>query len=48
LAESDGIWRVIAIAIAALITGFAIAKLKLLEPVLRHHYNPRQKPPKDK
>jgi UDP-GlcNAc:undecaprenyl-phosphate GlcNAc-1-phosphate transferase len=48
LAESDGIWRVVAIIIAALITGFAIGKLKLLEPVLRHHYNPRQKPPKNK
>jgi UDP-GlcNAc:undecaprenyl-phosphate GlcNAc-1-phosphate transferase len=46
LAESSGIWRAVAIVVAAAITGFAIAKLKLLEPVLRHHYNPRQKPPK--
>lgn len=48
LAESDGIPRVIAIVLAALITGFAIGKLHLLEPVLRHHYNPRQSTRKKK
>lgn len=41
LAESDGVARVIAIMLAAAITGFAIRKLRLLEPVLRHHYSPR-------
>ena len=41
LAESDGIARVIAIILAAAITAFAIGKLHLLEPVLRHHYSPR-------
>lgn len=43
LAESDGPWRVVAIVAAAIITAYAIGKLHLLEPVLRHHYNPRQK-----
>lgn len=43
LAESDGPLRIVAIAVAALITAFAIYKLRLLEPVLRHHYSPRQK-----
>lgn len=42
LAESDGLMRVIAIAIAALVTGVAIYKLKLLDPVLKHYYNPRK------
>ncbi len=41
LAESEGISRIVAIVIAALVTGFAIGKLHLFEPVLRHHYNPR-------
>ena len=44
LAESDGPWRVVAIAAAAIITAYAIGKLHLLEPVLRHHYVPRKKP----
>lgn len=43
LAESDGIWRVVAILIAAAITGYGIFKLELLTPVLKHYYNPRQK-----
>lgn len=43
LAESDGPWRVVAIAAAAIITAYAIGKLHLLEPVLRHHYVPRKK-----
>ncbi len=44
LAESQGWPRIIVIVIAAAITGFAIARLHLLEPVLRHHYNPRRIP----
>lgn len=44
LAESDGMWRVVAILAAAIITAYAIGKLHLLEPVLRHHYVPRKKP----
>lgn len=48
LAESNGIARVIAILVAAIITGFAIGKLHLLEPVLRHHYNPRHTGPSKK
>lgn len=43
LAESEGILRVIAILIAAAITGYAIHKLHLLDPVLKHYYNPRKK-----
>lgn len=43
LAESDGPLRIVAIAAAALITAYAIGKLHLLEPVLRHHYAPRAK-----
>lgn len=42
LAESDGIIRVVAIILAALVTGVAIYKLKLLDPVLKHYYNPRK------
>lgn len=42
LAESDGLMRVAAIVVAAVITGIAIYKLKLLEPVLKHYYNPRK------
>lgn len=44
LAESDGLWRIVAIAVAAIITAYAIGKLHLIEPVLRHHYVPRSKP----
>lgn len=43
LAETDGPPRAIAIIVAAAITGFAIGKLHLLEPVLRHYYVPRSK-----
>ena len=42
LAESDGMMRVIAILLAAVVTAFAIYKLKLLDPVLKHYYNPRK------
>ncbi len=48
LAESDGFARVTAIIMAAAITGFAIGKLHLLEPVLRHHYSPRHTKAKKK
>lgn len=44
LAESDGLLRSAAIVIAAAITGFAIFKLKLLDPVLQHYFNPRPDP----
>ncbi len=44
LAESQGWPRIIVIVIAAAITGFAIVRLHLLEPVLRHHYVPRNAP----
>ncbi len=43
LAESDGFVRMGAIVAAAAITAFAIGKLHLLEPVLRHHYVPRSR-----
>ncbi|WP_251213203.1 glycosyltransferase family 4 protein [Adlercreutzia murintestinalis] len=44
IAESDGIFRVIVIIVAAAVTVFFIGKLHLLDPVLLHHYNPRPKP----
>lgn len=42
LAESDGMARVVAIVLAAVVTGVAIYKLRLLDPVLKHYYNPRK------
>lgn len=42
LAESDGMVRVVAIFLAAAVTAFAIYKLKLLDPVLKHYFNPRK------
>ena len=42
-AELDGIAKPLSLIIAATITGFAIFKLKLLEPVLKHYYNPRKR-----
>ena len=44
IAESDGIFRVAVIIVAAAVTVFFIGKLHLLDPVLLHHYNPRPKP----
>lgn len=41
MAESQGMIRVLVIIVIAVITAFAIGKLHLFEPVLRHHYNPR-------
>lgn len=46
LAESEGPLRIAVIVLAAVVTGIAIYKLKLLDPVLKHYYNPRQKPRK--
>lgn len=43
MAESEGPMRIAVIVIAAIITGVAIYKLRLLDPVLKHYYNPRQK-----
>lgn len=43
LAESDGPLRAVAIILAAIITGYAIRKLRLLEPVLAHYYSPRKR-----
>lgn len=42
LAESEGIFRIVVIVIVALVTGIAIYKLHLLNPVLQHYYNPRK------
>lgn len=42
MAESQGFVRVIVIIVIAAVTAIAIWKLQLLEPVLRHHYNPRR------
>ncbi len=41
IAESDGLFRVAVIIVAAAVTIFFIMKLHLLDPVLLHHYNPR-------
>ncbi len=42
LAESDGIMRLLAIIIAAVVTAFIVFHFHLLEPALRHHFNPRE------
>lgn len=42
LAESEGMVRVAVIVVAAVVTGVAIYKLRLLNPVLQHYYNPRK------
>jgi UDP-GlcNAc:undecaprenyl-phosphate GlcNAc-1-phosphate transferase len=42
--ELDGIPRYAVFVILALVTAVIVAKLHLLEPVLLHHFNPRQKP----
>ena len=39
----DGPPRYIVFAILAVVTGLIVFKLKLLQPVLLHHYNPRSK-----
>lgn len=41
--ELEGIAKPISLIIAATVTGYAIFKLKLLEPVLKHYYNPKQR-----
>lgn len=46
MAESKGPARIVAIVLIAVITAFAIGKLHLFEPVLRHHYNPRHVMPR--
>lgn len=43
LSETEGIPRFIAVIIAASITAFAIHSLHLLDPVLKHYFNPRRK-----
>ncbi|MDO4842078.1 MAG: MraY family glycosyltransferase [Phoenicibacter congonensis] len=42
-AELEGIAKLLSLFIAAIITGYAIYKLRLLEPVLQHYYNPRKR-----
>ena len=42
-AELEGIAKTISLVIAATITGYAIFKLKLLEPVLKHYYAPKKR-----
>lgn len=42
-AELDGMARILSLLLAAAITGYAIFKLKLLNPVLQHYYNPRKR-----
>jgi UDP-GlcNAc:undecaprenyl-phosphate GlcNAc-1-phosphate transferase len=45
LFETQGIFRIVVILIVAVISAYAVIKLHLLEPVLRHYYNPRAKQP---
>lgn len=47
MAESQGVVRIVVIVIIGVITAVSIWKLHLLEPVLRHHYNPRRVIPRD-
>ena len=42
-AELEGIAKTISLLVAATITGYAIFKLKLLEPVLKHYYAPKKR-----
>ena len=42
-AEFEGIAKPVSLLVAAGITGYAILKLHLLEPVLQHYYNPRMR-----
>lgn len=42
-AELEGIAKTISLLVAAAITGYAIFKLKLLEPVLKHYYAPKER-----
>ena len=42
-AELEGIAKTISLLVAAAITGYAIFKLKLLEPVLKHYYAPKKR-----
>ena len=42
-AELEGIAKTISLLVAATLTGYAIFKLKLLEPVLKHYYAPKKR-----
>lgn len=42
IAETGGIFRLSIMLLAVAVTLFVVIKLKLLEPVLLHHYNPRK------
>ena len=41
--ELSGWARIVIFIVIAVITGYGIIKLRLLQPVLLHHYNPRGK-----
>lgn len=43
ITELDGLPRIILCLVVVLVTAFGIVKLRLLQPVLLHHYNPRGK-----
>lgn len=43
ITELSGVARIVILCIIAVITGYGIVKLRLLQPVLLHHYNPRGK-----
>ena len=43
ITELSGWARILILVVIAVITGYGIIKLRLLQPVLLHHYNPRGK-----
>ena len=43
ITELNGWARILILVVIAVITGYGIIKLRLLQPVLLHHYNPRGK-----
>ena len=48
ITEIHGFARIPILCVIIGVTAFAIVKLDLLEPVLRHHYNPREQNPESK
>ena len=43
ITELHGAWRIVVFLVVAALTAFGIVKLRLLQPVLLHHYNPRSR-----
>ena len=43
ITELHGTWRIVVFLVVAVLTAIGIIKLRLLQPVLLHHYNPRRR-----